>query len=298
MSEVAAPVVPAVAPTNGAHPTTPQKPAAAIKAPVESKPVEVDDSEEYVVDGKPVRLNKAQRQLHFQKALAADKRMKEAADARNKLADDEKLFEEDPEAYFAKKGKDGSKFIAAHLEKKAKLELMSPEQREAQRLQSERDEYKAKVEAVEAKEKAAKQAAIDERNFKALETQLIAAADTHGLDGSPETLESLCDIAIEFIEAEVPISAEQVAQEHIRRERERLEARDKKLLPLLKGKKLLAYIGPAALAEIKAAMAEADAASLNDIPKPQARPKVQVKAHVREVKGYVRESDFDKKFLK
>lgn len=291
---VAAPAAP-VAPTNGAHPTTPQKPVAP-KAPVSAEPV--DDSEEYVIDGKPTRLTKAQRQLVVQKGLAADKRFKEAADTRNKAEELLKLFETDPEAALAKLGKDPSKVFGEHMAKKAKLELMTPEQREAEKTQRELAEWKQKAEAADAEKKATHQAEVDKRNFDALESQLIGAADRHGLDSSPDTLQALCDIALEFIEFEVVPTADQIAQEHIRREKEHIETRDKKLLSVLTGKKLLDYIGAGNMAKLKAAMAEADAASLNDIPKPQARNRVPVKAHERTVKGYVRESDFDKKFLK
>ncbi len=299
MSEVAAPAAPAVAPTNGAHPTTPQKPAAAVKAPpMDAKPVEIDDSEEYVVDGKPVRLSKAQRQLHFQKALAADKRLKEAADTRNKAEELLKLFETDPEAALAKAGKDPAKVFGEHMAKKAKLELMSPEQREAEKLQRERDEYKAKVEATESERAEARKAEADKLNFGAVEKQILAAADKHGLDSDPDTLDSICAIALEFLDLGIVISADQAAEEHIQREKEHISKRDQKVLSKLEGKKLLSHLGPDIVAKVKAAMAQADADSLNEIPKPQAKPKIQVKAHEREVKGYVRETDFDKKFLK
>ncbi len=297
MSDVA-PVVP-VAPTNGAHPTTPQKPAAVKPVdakPLESKkPEEVDDSEEYVVDGKTVRWTKAQRQINFQKAIAADKRLKEAADEKNKAAELLKLWETDPDAAARKLGRDPDKDRAAHLEKRAKLELMTEEQRRISALESERDEHKAKAEKFEKEQQAAKQAEVDQRNFKALETQLISAADTHGLDGTPETLEGLCDIALEYIDYGVVLTAEQVAQEYIRRDQEHVEAKDKKLLGFLKGEKLLKYLGPAAIAEVKAALAQLDTDSLKDIPKPKS--KVPVKAHERTIKGaHISELEFDKAF--
>ena len=81
----AAPTTPQTAPTNGAHPGQPQPPSTklppAAAAPVPgTPPPEVDDSEEYTIDGKTIRLTKAQRQLHLQKGLAADKRIQEATE--------------------------------------------------------------------------------------------------------------------------------------------------------------------------------------------------------------------------
>jgi hypothetical protein len=292
LSEVAQPAAPTP------QPIAAKAPDLKVAPPPAAPPAEVDDTEEYIVDGKPVRWTKAQRQLNFQKALAADKRLKEAADTRNRAEELLKLFESDPEAALARVGKDPAKLIAAHLEKKAKLEMLTPEQRETQRLQQERDELRAKVEAAEKEKLTARQAEVDKRNWDAIEQQLIAAADKAGLDADPETLESLADIALEYAEARVPISADQVAQEHQRRERESIEKRDKKMLAFLKGKKLLSYLGPEVLAAVKAAQAEADAASLAGIPQPQARPKAPAKTAARDTRGYVRETDFDKKFLK
>ncbi len=299
MSDVAPVAAPAVAPTNGAHPAAPQKPAAAIKTPVESKPTEVDDSEEYVIDGKPTRLTKAQRQLHFQKGLAADKRLKEAADARNKLADEEKLFEENPEEYYRKKGKDPDKVFADYLAKKAQAALLTPEQREAEKTKSDYEKTHKELAEYKTKEANAAKAKADQELSVHIEAGLIAAADKHGLDNTPETLDSLLDILEEFsFEYKVPITFDQAAEEHIRREREGIETKDRKVVSRLSGKKLLDYLGADTLARVKTAQAEADAASLKEIPKPQARPKIQVKAHEREVKGYLREADFDRKFLK
>lgn len=293
---VAAPAAP-VAPTNGAHPATPQKPA--VTKPVDAKPPEVDDSEEYVVDGKPVRLNKAQRQLHFQKALAADKRLKEAADQKNKLTDREKLWEENWEEAMRQSGKDPEKILADHLAKKAAQALKSPEQIEAEKAKAERDATAKKLAEYEKKEQDAKQAEADNRTFQNVQRQLLAAADKYKLDGDPDVLDGLAAIGLEFLELEIPLTADQICEEYIRREREHIEGRDRKLLSVLKGKKLLDYIGPTNLAAIKAAQAEADAQSLNEIPKPQARPKVPVRAHERTIKGgHISEGDFDKKFLR
>lgn len=297
----ALPIAPAaVAPTNGAHPTTPQKPAVVkpttdVKA--ETKAPEVDDSEEYVIDGKATRLTKAQRQLHFAKGLAADKRFKEAADERNKAAELLKLWETDPDAALRKLGRDPDKERAAHLERRAKLELMTQEQRDAEALKSRAEAAEAKAAKLEADQKAARQAELDDRNFKAIQTKLIAAADKHGLSDSPDVLTALCDIKLEFLEHGMVADDDQVAEEYLRREREHIEAKDKKLLSVLKGKKLLDYLGDATLSEVKAALAQLDTDSLKDIPKPQAKPKTQVRAHERALKGpHISEGDFDKKF--
>ncbi len=288
MSEAVAPVAPT--PANGAPPEAPQKPAEV------AKPVNVEVAEEYDIEGEKVMLTRTQARTRLQKAGALDKRIQQTTESQKKLDALLKAFEEDPEATLAKLGKDPQKLIAEHLARKAKTELMTPEQREAQKLQQERDEYKAKVEAIESEKKAAAQAQIDQRNFTALEQQLIAAADKAGLDQSPEVLEWMADIAIEAVELGYSITPEQVAQEVILRQTQTIEQRDKKLLAKLEGKKLLGYLGETTLARVKAALAEADAESLKKIPPPQ-KPKVtQVRAHTRTEKGFLSETEFDKKF--
>ncbi len=92
-------------------------------------------------------------------------------------------------------------------------------------------------------------------------------------------------------------TTDQVVQEYIRREKEHIETRDRKVLSKLDGRKLLDYLGKDTLARVDAARAAANAESLKAIPAPQAKrppPNAPVK---RDSQGkYVRESDFDKKF--
>lgn len=296
MSDAALPVAPVAAATNGALPAAPPK--TAIKPPVAPvAAVEVDDFEEYVVDGKTTRLNKEQRKLHFQKHLAADKRLKEAADEKNKAADLIKLFETDPEAALTKAGHDPSKIFGSHLEKRAKLEMMTEEQRVAMALQQRAEAAETKAAKFEEEKRAQYRANVDRQNFLAVEQQFIETANKHGLDSSPEVLRDMCDIAIEFLEHDLVITADQAALEYQRREADHIEARDKRRSAGLKGQKLLTYLGEATVAEVKAALAAADAESLQSIPKPQAKPKTQVKAHERAIKGsHISELMFDKKF--
>ncbi len=297
--------LPIAPPTNGAHPTTPQKPAA-VK-PVDAKPVapvkevkapEVDDSEEYehVVNGQTVkvRLTKAQRAIEFQKSRAASQKFKEAADMRAKVDDFNKSFDVDPEEAIRRLGKDPDKVFAAHLEKKAKLALMTQEQRDAAALQDRLSAAEAKAKSYEQKEAEAKQAQIDGVTFKRYEKELIEASDKVGLDSGGDVLEELADIGLEYLQNGIPLTGDQIVEVYRQKHAEFLEARDKKLLGVLKGDKLLKYLGPAALAEVKAALSQADADSLKDIPKP--KTKVAVKAHERAVKGHISENDFDRKF--
>lgn len=289
-------------PTPAAAPAAPAEklagtppPEAKAKPPVAKAP-EPEPTEEYEIDGKKVQLTKTQARTAIQKAAAADKRLQEAAEKAKKLAADEKEFEEDPEAYYRKRGKDPEAVFAKHLEKKAKQALMTPEQIAAEKTAKELEDLRAKdAKSQEEKSKAAK-AAADAKTAEMLEQGLVAAADKHNLDADPDVLDEMCAIGIEYLEHGIELTHDQLAQEYLKREAEGISKRDAKRLSKLEGKKLLEYLGEANLAKVKAALAAADAESLNAIPPPVVKPKVQVKAHTREVKGHIRETDFDKKF--
>lgn len=280
MSEAAAPVPPPVP-----------------VAPIEAK-AEVEVAEEFEVNGKKVALTKTQQRTAIQKATAADDRFREAAAERARVDEIVKLFETDPEAALKKLGKDPSKVFDDHLSKKAKAALLTPEQAETERLRAELAEVRSAKEKFESDKKAATDKAADEHNSRVMEQQLVAVANKYDLDANPETLEALCDVAAELLDYGTIPTMDQIAQEFLRREREHIETRDRKVLSKLEGKKLLDYLGVDGLRKVRAALAELDTESLKTIPAPLAKSKIAVKAHVRENKGYVREGEFDKKFLK
>lgn len=227
----------------------PVAPAAAPEAPAATKPepaakpVEAEPSEEYEVDGQKVTLTATQRRTAVQKGLAADKRIQTAAETQKKLDALISDFEKDPEAALAKMGKDPEKILAALMERKAKQALLTPEQREAQALKEERDALKAEKDERDKESKAKADQELDQHNYIALSEQLVEAADRHGLDGDPETLEGMADVGLDLLDLLGPgVTAEQVAQEYMRLEAEHLEKRDRKLLPKLKGERLKAYL--------------------------------------------------------
>lgn len=284
--------------------------------PVAAKAPEVEPAEEYEIDGKKVMLTRTQARTHIQKSGAVDKRMQEATETKKKLDDILADFDKDPEAALRKVGRDPDKIIAALLARKAKLELMSPEQQASAKLQEERDALKLKLETLEKERQDEAQANLDQRNQQALEAQLVTAADKYGLDKTPETLEGLCDVAVDLLEYGTTPSPDQVAQEYLRRELEHLEQRDKKLLPRLKGERLKSYLksnipallalpgnellellGPAGVKAIQAAtLAKVPSAAKKPMPTAPA-PAPAPKPPPRNGDGrYVSEAAFDRKF--
>ncbi len=282
MSDVVAPVVSGSTPAANATPAAP--------APEPTFDLEID--------GQKVSMSHTQARTELQKRAAADKRFKEAADKSAKADDLLRMLDEDPEEAMRKLGKDPEKAFAKFLEKKARLALLTPEQIERTKEQEELAALKAEKTKAEEERKAAANKELDEHNSRALENQLVAAADKYKLDATPEVLEGLCDVAADLLDYGTIPTVDQIAQEYMRREAEHIETRDRKVISKLEGKALLSYIGKVGLDKIRAALVAADAESLKSIPAPVAKAKPAAnKPIVRDAKGkYVRESDFDRKF--
>lgn len=306
LSETAA--APAAAPVAAAAPAIEPK---AVALPT----AEAEPTDNYDIDGKTVALTRTQARTYIQKAGAVDKRMQETAESKKKLDSIIADFEKDPEEALRKLGRDPAKIIAGLMERKAKLELMSPEQQAAAKLQEERDELAGKLAKLEEERKTEARVALDKRTQETVENQLIASAEKYGLDKTPAVLEGLCDVADELLEYGTVPTVDQIVQEFIRQEDERIEAHDKKLLPRLKGDRLKAYLKsnipallalpPAELLELlgPAGVKAIQTATLSKVPaaakKPQAPAPVAPSriAQARNAAGqFLTEADFDRKF--
>lgn len=263
----------------------------AAPTPAITRPAEPEPTDDYEIDGKKVTLTRTQAKTYIQKAAAVDKRLQSVAEKEKKLDAMLADFEKDPEAVLAKAGKDPAKALEAFLTKKAAQGLMTQEQKERAALEAERDELKAKQKAVEDEKRTKAEQEIDRRNFEAIEQQLVAAADRSGVDGTPEALEMMCEVAIEALDLGLNLTPDQIAQEVIRRQKEHVEARDKKLLSKLEGKKLLEYLGPDLVKRIQAA-------TLAGIPAPAVKPRAKPTALPprSEAGKFVSENDFNRKF--
>ncbi len=265
------------------------KPAAATPEPTET----------YIIDGVEKVLTKTQARTLIQKAGAVDKRMQETVELKKEIAALRELAETDPEAFLLKVKHDPNKIIEGMLAKRAKQELMTPEQRERAVIEAERDALKAKQDALEKEKLTAKQKELDERNTEAMYEQLIAIRAKYNLDQQPEALEGLCEVAAEFLDYGIVPTMDQVAQEYMRRDTEHIAARDAKVLSKKEGDALLKYLGEGTVKRILAALEAQKAGTLKQIPTPQkvVKPRNE-RLPPREEKGrFVRETDFDKKFL-
>lgn len=229
---------------------TPTAPAAqpageAGKPAVAAKPAaQAERTLRLVIDGVEKTLTETQAITQLQKMGATDKRFQEATKKEQKLEAILKAFEEDPEAALAKLGKDPSKLISEHLAKKAKLDLLTPEQQEKAKLEAELATLKAQQAETEKEKLTAKQAEMDANAEQVMEVQMIEAAKRHNLEGNWETLEMMTEVALEAIELGLTsITNDQIAQEVLRRQAEHLDAREKKILSRMTPAQLIEYVG-------------------------------------------------------
>lgn len=242
---------------------------------------------ELKINGKTERLTKEQLILRAQKVEAIEDRFREAAKLEAKAKDLLAMLETDPEAALSKLGKDPQALFEKVLARKAEEAQLTPEQREALALKRERDEAKKELEALRKEKQEAAQKAADERTAARLEETLLKAAESYGLDKTPETLQQLTDLALEYIELGVAPTADQLCQELLHKQREFLTQRDQKILKDMDPDKLAEYLGQETIEKLQKA-------SLKAIPKPGAVAKPKEPREKTPEKGYLDPAEFDR----
>jgi hypothetical protein len=301
MPEVTAPIVPVqapgtAAPKNGAAPKAPVKP---VEPP---KPVEVtadapEPTDTYVIDGKEVQLTRTQAKHWVEKSAASDKRFQEASKMRKEV---ETLFEAFSTSGLKvlehKYGKEAVKAqVQKYLQEEEALAAMTPEQKRIKQLEDEKAEAESKLKETEEAKRTEAQRRLDTQQTEALEQQFVTAAKKYNLPQDAVTLELMTDIAIEAIEMGVThVTAEQVAQETMRRLDEARSHRDQKRSKTLQGKALLEYLGSETVAEVLKASLETGPVSAADKAKAAAKPKADEPVK-RSGKGYTSEVEFEKR---
>jgi hypothetical protein len=290
----AAPVVPTpVVPKNGAAPKAPTQ-------PIDPKPAEVkadEPTDSYVIDGKEVQLTRTQAKHWVEKSAASDKRFQEASKQRKEVEDLFKALDTDGLAVLEHKyGPEKVKgIIEKYLEKQAKREAMTPEQKRIQELEEAKAAADEKLKAADEEKRTEAQKRVDAQNQAALEQQLVGAAKKYSLPQDAVTLELMTDVAIEAIELGLEhVTADQVAQEVARRLDDAKSSRDQKRSKTLNGKALLDYLGAETVAEVLKASLESGVTSAAD--KAKAPAKTEEAPVKRNGKGFVSESDFERKF--
>lgn len=250
------------------------------KAPAKAKAPEAPrepETFEVVVNGKAMRLTKEQLILRAQKGEAAEKRIQSAVEQERKAMALLKELETDPEAALARMGKDPSKIISDHLARKAAQDMLTPEQRERQKLEEELSQFKSKEkEAAEAATRAEEEQR-DAVSVKRVEATLLRAATNQGLEGNLETLDMMYDVVSECLELGIEPDPEAVVRDVIERQRMHTEARERRILSKIKDDpaKLTAWLAELGGPDIVQRLVKH---SLTAVPKPGSKPRAVTRA--------------------
>lgn len=272
MSEVTPVAATPATPSSPATPsasTTLSQPAAQGKTPVTAKaPVaptkgektpgqegvpgtpEKEDFFELVVDGEKRQLTREQAVRQLQKAHAADKRFREAQELTRKNQTLLQMLKEDPESALEQLGLDVDAITNKRVARQAERAMMTPEQLEKQELQQKLEQYESKEKQRQEAEAKAKQEEQDKVVFSRIEKGFLSAAERHGLDGTPENLGRMVEIASEALDLGVPITEDQIISELREREDSAFGKLEKRVLGGLKGEALAKRLGPTVVEEV------------------------------------------------
>ncbi len=278
MSDVIAPVAPVAAAPDASDTTIDP----GIDTEVEAVAPVDDGSEEYVLDGEKVKLSKKEARDLIEKAAASGRRFQDVAKLKDEVAKErqaiaaekarvEAMLEDlkkDPEAVAAKLGMDWKEIIAKDLARKAQEQALSPEQLEMNRIKAELEQFKTKE--LTAKQQAEQQAqdAQQKAEIARIDKALTAAAEKHGLDFDPDTLDMMFDEALKSHDLGLPLDPDEVAVLVKSIQVEQAEAFQKKVWAKMTVAQKVEWVGPEFAKQL---MAE----SLKAQPRPTLAPKAK-----------------------
>lgn len=326
MAEVSAPVVPtapAAQPNGAAKPpaeATPEErastarytppgaaPGKATKQPQQAKPEgdsppgEKDAAKkeeelfEYVTKGGEKRqLTKEQALRKLARDEAADISFREAKELTRK---NQQLVEmlKDPERFeeaASQLGHDLDELAKRRLSKAVEKAQMTPEQQEVARLKAELEKYQGDAKKREAEAAKAKQEEDDKAAFAHFEKGFLAAAEKHGIEGTPANLERIVEIAAEAMDLGIPLTEDQVMAELKEREDATFAKLEQRVTKGLKGEALAKRLGPGVVEEVLRWSVEKLRGGPPAQPKPAAE---EAPAEKKKPTPYISETDFRKR---
>ncbi len=259
----------------------------------EAKPPELY---EVTINGKKEKWTREKVLAEAQKSSAAQERFRESAEQTKKVQRMLEMLDQDPLAVLAERGIDIDELATKRLASKAEDALMTPEQRELRDLRAEvergKSEKAKQLEAQEAEQLQVQTKALEEH----WEKGFIQAAQSVGLETTPDGLEMMAAAAVELNELlgdKMNITFEMVAAEakdKIDRASAKLETR---VAGGLQGEQLLSFLGPktveavlqASLAKLKGAPAYVGKPSAVEPAKPADRKPMSI-VEFRKAHGY------------
>lgn len=200
---------------------------------------------ELEVDGEKVTLTREQAVRQLQKGAAGDKRLREAQEQTQKFQRALELGKANPGDLMKYLGVDAKAFAEKLLAQEAEQALMDPKDRQLLELQRENETFKQQQKANEKTQADQALAEADKKVFAQIEKSFLAAAEAGELEGTPDNLLRMIEVANEAVELGIAPTEAQIVAEVKEREDLAFSQLERKVLGGLKGEKLAKRLGPA-----------------------------------------------------
>jgi hypothetical protein len=256
------------------------KPVEAGVPPADAKPAE--EFFEIVIDGKPKRLSKEQAIRKLQKEEAGDRRFQQAAELAKKAQAVLGALqgEQAEQALEQLLGERLDAIAEQRFAKRIQGQLMTPEERERVALQQKLQGYEQAEQQRAAREQQTAREQQRQTLMSHFDKSLSALVDKAGLPAEPGVLETVAQVALEALdyeEAGVALTEDQLVAEIKERLETTTKERDRKIASGLKGDALLSYLGESTVqAVVDAVTAKYHAANPYQAPKPKEEPLAKV----------------------
>jgi hypothetical protein len=224
-----------------------------------------------IVDGKSKRrLSKDEAIRQLQKGLAGDRKLQEASEQIRQAKEFWDGLEADPWALLEKRGINLDAMLEKRLAEKAKVGLMTPEERAVADLKAQLQERDSQLQAFKEERAKAERAAKEEKLFAGFEKAILDAAQQHNLETTPETYAELANIAIEQLNLGLPLEPGHLAAEVKEKQGRAAMTLAKHVAGGLQGENLLSYLGPQTVeAVLRASLAKVQSSNPYQEPAPE-----------------------------
>lgn len=245
------------APSRGTADTTPKSPYAdpadtsATKSPTQSTAEKVEAAKrkyKLKVDGaeQELELGDDEVSVRLQKAMAAEKRMQEAAELRKKAQSLFDTLKKDPKSALKDLGVDIRKQIEDELIAEYQAQQLPEHERAIMDAKKEAEKYKSEVEAFKAEQQRVVQEQLEARVAQETEAEFLSALERSSLPKNRHTLRMMAEVAMDNLEHGIELTADQLASEVA----DRAKGLNRNIVTGLKGDQLISYLGEDVVKEI------------------------------------------------
>ena len=228
----------------------------------------------FKVDGSEIEEELSDTDVHvrLQKALAAEKRFKEASDQRKSIEQALKTIKSDPaKALKDLAGIDLDEWAEQRLAERYQEALMPEEQRKVMELERKLAQYEQQAEEQKASAQKAQYEAFEQQVYEQTQQEFIKAVDILGYDkefSRTVVLPIMAEIAESALDYGVELTPQQLAHEA----NKRLETIHRRQVSSMSGEQLLGYLGDDVVRQIiKTKLSATKTAPPPAVPAPPAR---------------------------